>query len=65
MGSDQGAFQFSGLAPGEYRVAALGSRVEDRERAPNTLERALAAAKKIELGPRTFQHVIIGMTEVR
>ena len=64
-GSDQGAFQFSGLAPGEYRVAALRSRVEDQERLPNTLERALAAARKIELGPNTFQNITIGVTEVR
>ncbi len=64
-GDSQGKFQFAGLAPGEYRVVSLRSMVEDRERAPGTLERALAVANKIELGPSAFQNITVEVSDLR
>ncbi len=64
-GDDKGKFQFAGLAPGEYRMVALRSSEEDTNRAPGTLERAMATATKIEVGPSAFQNVTLELTELR
>ncbi len=62
---DQGHFQVSGLAPGEYRVVALRSRAEDRDRAPAKLEAALAAADKLELSAGAVRTVTLKPVDVR
>ena len=58
-GDEKGRFQFTGLAPGEYRIVAVRSRQEDDDREPGALERALAVARKIELGPSGSEDVTI------
>ena len=60
-----GRFQFIDLAPGEYRVVAVRSRGEFEERMPGTLERELAAAKKIEVGPNVIQNATIELSTLR
>jgi len=62
---DNGKFQAAGLAPGEYRAVALASREQYDGRAPNAMERALAAAKKTEAGPRGFVNVTLEVTDLR
>jgi hypothetical protein len=64
-GDSQGKFQFSDLPPGEYRMVALRSMDEYIFRGPDVLERALAAAKKIELGPQGSQNVTLELTKLR
>jgi hypothetical protein len=64
-GDNKGRFQFTSLPPGEYRIIALRSRDEYVYRAPGTLERAMVAAKKIELSPRAFQTVDLELRELR
>ena len=64
-GDDQGRFQFAGLTPGEYRLVALHSVDDDTYRGPNVLERAMAAANKIELGAAGRQNLTLNVTELR
>jgi hypothetical protein len=64
-GDDQGKFQFTGLAPGEYRMVALLSQDEFTNRAPGVLEAALAAAGKIEIGPNGLRSVSIEIGALR
>ncbi len=64
-GDKKGRFGFTGLAPGEYRVLAVRSREEDDDRLPGTLERALEAAKKVEVGPNAVQNVTIDVIKLR
>jgi hypothetical protein len=64
-GDDAGKFQFGGLAPGEYRILALAARNDFDNQAPDTVERALATAKKIEIGASGFQNVALELTELR
>lgn len=64
-GDDQGKFQFTGLAPGEYRMVALRSQDEFTNRAPGVLEAALAAAGKIEIGPNGLRSVSIEIGALR
>jgi hypothetical protein len=54
---EQGRFQVGGLAPGEYRAVALLTTEDEYSRQPQSLERALEAAKKIEVGPRETKTV--------
>jgi hypothetical protein len=62
-GDDAGRFRLAGLAPGEYRVVALRSLDPSTNNA--ALERALSAAKKIEVGPNGIQNVTLEVTDVR
>jgi hypothetical protein len=64
-GDNKGKFQFSDLPPGEYRMVALRSMDEYIDRPPDVLERAMAAASKIELGPRASQNVTLEITKLR
>jgi hypothetical protein len=64
-GDEKGAFQLAGLAPGEYRVIAVTSNEDYIYRAPNVLERALATAKKIEIGASGFQNVALELSELK
>lgn len=61
-GDDTGKFQMTGLAPGEYRVIALRSVNQDVSNA--AVERALAAGRKIEIGPAGFQSVTLELAEL-
>ena len=65
MGDEDGKFQFAGLAPGLYRVVAIPSASKDRLDRPNILERLLAGAKEVTLGPGNFQTVTLELTELR
>jgi hypothetical protein len=64
-GDGQGKFQFSNLPPGEYRVVALRSRDEYTDCPLGAPQRAMAAAKKIELGPQGSQNVTLELTKLR
>jgi hypothetical protein len=63
-GDEKGRFGFTGLAPGEYRILAVRSREEYDDRLPGMLERALEAAKKVEVGPNVIQNVMIGVIKL-
>ena len=63
-GDETGQFRIGGLVPGEYRLIAV------RSNDPATwnraaFERALAAAKKIEVGPGNVLNVTLEVTELR
>jgi hypothetical protein len=62
-GDDAGRFRIGGLAPGEYRVIAL--RSVDPSTGNASLERALSAAKKIEVSPSGLQNVTLEVTDLR
>jgi hypothetical protein len=62
-GDDAGRFRIGGLAPGEYHVVAL--RSADPSTSNAALERALSAAKKIEVGPSGIQNVTLEVTDLR
>jgi hypothetical protein len=64
-GDNKGKFRFSDLPPGEYRMVALQSMDEYIDRGPDVLERAMAAASKIELGPRASQNVTLELIKLR
>ncbi len=64
-GDADGKFQFTGLAPGEYRILAVSSAVKDEFNKPGVLERLLATAKKVELGLRGNQNLTLELTELR
>ncbi|HEY1337998.1 MAG TPA: carboxypeptidase-like regulatory domain-containing protein, partial [Bryobacteraceae bacterium] len=65
IGDAKGAFQMTGIAPGEYRVLAVPSMEEYSSRAPGVLERALATAEKLDLGPRGFRNITLEPTRLR
>lgn len=62
---EQGRFQIAGLAPGEYRAVAVRTAEENRGRAPGSIERAFAAASKIELGARESKTVDLAVVTLR
>jgi hypothetical protein len=64
-GDNKGKFQFSNVPPGEYRMVALRSIEEYIYRVPDVLERAMAAASKIELGPKGFQNATLELIKLR
>jgi hypothetical protein len=64
-GDSDGKYQFTGLAPGEYRILAVSSAVKYEFNKPNVLERLLATAKKVELSPRGNQNLTLELTELR
>ena len=63
-GDEAGQFRMGGLVPGDYHVIALRS-VDPGTTNEAALERALAAAKKIEVGPNNFLNVTLEVTELR
>ena len=62
-GDDAGRFRIAGLAPGEYRVLALGSF--DLSTSNAAFDRALSAGKKIEVGPNGIQNVTLEVSDLR
>ena len=62
-GDDNGNFQMIGLAPDEYRIIAIRSMTPDMTAA--TIEQALAAGKKVEIGPGGFQNINLELTELK
>jgi hypothetical protein len=62
---EQGRFQIGGLAPGEYRAVALRSQAEEDGRLPDTLERAFAAADRLNLGPRESRSLTLRPVSLR
>ena len=64
-GDADGKFQFTGLAPGEYRILAVSSAVKYEFNKPNVLERLLVNAKKVELDPRGNQTLTLELTGLR
>ncbi len=64
-GDAGGKYQFTGIAPGEYRILAISSALKDKLQMPNLLEPLLRTAKKVELGPRAAQNLALELTELR
>jgi protocatechuate 3,4-dioxygenase beta subunit len=62
-GDDAGRFRIAGLAPGDYHLIALRSL--DPSTSNAAFERALSAAKKIEVGPNGIQNVTLEVTDLR
>jgi Carboxypeptidase regulatory-like domain len=62
-GDEAGQFRIGGLVPGEYHVIAL--RSVDQATNQAAADRALAAAKKIEVGPGNVLNVTLEVTELR
>jgi hypothetical protein len=62
-GDDAGQFRIAGLVPGEYHLIAL--RSVDQATNQSALERALAAAKKTEVGPNNVLNVTLEVTDLR
>jgi len=50
-GDDSGRFQFTGLAPGQYRILAVSPADAEQLDKPHVLERLLKHAESIELTP--------------
>jgi hypothetical protein len=63
-GDEAGQFRMGGLVPGDYHVIALRS-VDPGTTNEAALERALAAAKKIEVGLGNVLNVTLEVTELR
>jgi hypothetical protein len=63
-GDEAGQFLMGGLVPGDYHVIALRS-VDPGTTNEAALNRALAAAKKIEVGPGNVLNVTLEVTELR
>ena len=61
-GDEAGQFRIGGLIPGEYHVIAVRSIDPTSDAA---LERALIAAKKVEVGPNGIQSVTLEVTDLR
>jgi hypothetical protein len=64
-GDAGGKYQFTGIAPGEYRILAVSSALKDKLQKPDVLEPLLRTAKKLELGPRATQNLTLELTELR
>ena len=63
-GDEAGQFRIGGLVPGDYHVIALRS-LDPGTASQAALERALAAAQKIEVGPGNVRNVTLEVTELR
>ena len=61
---EAGNFQIGGVAPGEYRVIALRG-VSPGNTSNASLERALAAGMKVEVGENEVGHVRLELTELQ
>lgn len=64
-GDDNGRFQFSGLAPGEYRLFAVLGSAKYRLEEPHVLDRLLGDAAKVTLSERNAQNVTCELKEIR
>jgi hypothetical protein len=54
---EDGNFQFTGLAPGEYHIFAISPEDRLRLEEPGMWERLASAGQKISLGPAGFENV--------
>jgi hypothetical protein len=63
-GDDNGKFQVTGLAPGEYRVIAIELSAVTPGMGNASLDRALASGQKVEVGPNGFQNIALELTEL-
>jgi hypothetical protein len=61
-GTDDGRFQFAGLALGEYRILAFPQAAKDTIEAQGMLERFLERAEKTTLAPGAFRNLSLQLT---
>jgi len=61
---DNGRFQVTGLAPGEYRVIAIERSAVTPGMGNASLDRALASGQKVEVGPNGFQNIALELTDL-
>jgi hypothetical protein len=61
-GDDDGRFQFSGLAPREYRVLAVAPEMIEKLDEPRVLSRLLGSAERVELTPGGSQTLTLKVT---
>jgi hypothetical protein len=61
-GGDDGRFQFSGLAPGEYRILAVGPEMLEKLDEPRVLSRLLGSTERVELTPGGSRTVTLNLT---
>jgi hypothetical protein len=65
-GDLDGKFQFTGVAPGDYRILAFSSALRKNEfEKPNILQQLLVNAEQITLGPRGSQRLTLKLNELR
>lgn len=62
LGDESGRFQFTGLAPGDYRLFAVSADDKAVLERPNVLGRLLEHAEKLSLGERQYQRVTLRLT---
>jgi hypothetical protein len=65
VADDDGRFQIAGVAPGTYRVLAVEREMADDLGNFFILDRVLAGAKEITLGPNGFQDVTLDVADTR
>jgi hypothetical protein len=61
-GDGAGRFNFSGLAPGGYKLFAVPAESKGRLQRPNVLDRLLSAAEEISLGANQVRNVNLKLT---
>jgi hypothetical protein len=64
-GGEDGRFRFTGLAPGEYRIAAVAREHANLLDAPYALERLLARGEKVTLTPAGWRRVVLKPADPR
>ena len=62
-GGDGGQFQYTGLAPGEYRILAVSPDTADKLDEPHVLERLLSSAERVELTAGGSQTLALKVTD--
>jgi hypothetical protein len=63
IGGADGKFQFTGLAPGDYRIFAIAQTEMQKLHEPHVLDRVLAAAERISLGPLGSQTLSLTLAD--
>jgi len=58
-GDENGKYNLTGLAPGDYRVFAVASEVKGKLDEPGVMERLLSTAEKLSLTERAVQNVAL------
>lgn len=64
-GDASGQFQFAGLIPDEYRALAVSADDWESIHDPAVLDRAIARAQKVELGPNTAQRIKLELVDLK
>jgi hypothetical protein len=62
-GDADGKFEFTGLAPGDYRVVAVAQQKKDKLEEPHVLERLLGTAERITIDRGGAQNVALKLTD--